>query len=72
MPIFKLAVENTARKRGSLEEITDWRDICDDIKHEPEIQRLWNNYQKENNYASDINFDDLMNNLIEVGNYLKI
>lgn len=72
MPIFKLAVENTARKRGSLEEMTEWRDICNEIKQEPEIQRLWNNYQKENNYALDISFDDLMTNLIEVGNYLKI
>lgn len=34
MPIFKLAVENTARKRGSLEEMSEWMEICDDIKQE--------------------------------------
>lgn len=71
MPIFKMAVENTARKRGSLEEMDEWMEICEDIKQEPVLEKLWINYQNENQYAADISFDDVVNNLVEVGNSLN-
>ena len=71
MPIFKLAVENTARKRGSLEDMAEWMEICEDIKKEPALERLWNNYRRDNQYASDINFEDVVENLFEVGNQLE-
>lgn len=71
MPIFKLAVESTARKRGSLEEMAEWMEICEDIRKEPALERLWNNYRRDNHYASDINFEDVVENLFEVGNQLE-
>lgn len=71
MPVFKKALENTARKRGSLEEISEWMEICDDIKQEKALERLWNNYRKDNQYALDISFEDVVNNLVEVGNQLE-
>ena len=71
MPVFKLAVENTAKKRGSLEEMAEWMEICEDIKKEPALERLWNNYRKDNQYASDISFEDVVRNLFEVGNQLE-
>lgn len=71
MPIFKLAVENTAKKRGSLNEMAEWMEICEDIKQEPVLEKLWLNYQNENQYAADISFEDVVNNLIEVGKYLN-
>ncbi len=71
MQIFKMAVENTARKRGSLEEMEDWMEICEDIKQEPALEKLWLNYQNENQYAEDISFKDIVDNLIEVANYLN-
>ena len=71
MRIFKMAVVNTARKRGSLEEMADWMEICEDIKQEPALEKLWINYQNENQYAADISFKDIVDNLIEVANYLN-
>ncbi len=71
MPVFKLAVDNTAKKRGSLEEMSEWKEICDDIKQEIALERLWNNYRNDNQYASDISFEDVVNNLIEVGTSLN-
>lgn len=71
MPIFKMAVENTARKRGSMEEIAEWIEICEEIKQESALEKLWINYQKENQYATDISFIDVVENLIEVGTYLN-
>ncbi|MBK5244645.1 MAG: nucleotidyl transferase AbiEii/AbiGii toxin family protein [Eubacteriaceae bacterium] len=71
LPIFKLAVENTARKRGSLAEMGEWQEICEEIKDEPALERLWINYQNENHYATAISFTDVVDNLIEVGNCLN-
>lgn len=71
MPVFKLAVENTARKRGSLQEMSEWIEICEDIKKEKALERLWNNYRNDNQYASEINFEDVVKNLIEVGSQLE-
>lgn len=71
MPIFKVAVENTAKKRGSLAEMAEWMEICEDIKQEPALEKLWNNYRKDHQYASYISFEDVVNNLIDVGNELN-
>lgn len=71
LSIFKLAVENTARKRGSLDELEEWAEICEEIKQEPALERLWINYQNENHYASAISFKDVVENLIEVGKCLN-
>ncbi len=70
MPIFKLAVESTAKKRGSLGEMEEWNEICNDIKQESSLKRLWDNYRKDNQYAAEISFEDVVNNLIEVGKQL--
>ena len=55
----------------SSEEIEEWLEICEDIKKEPALERLWNNYRKDNQYASDISFEDVVKNLYEVGNQLE-
>lgn len=71
LPVFKQAVENTASKRGSLAEMDEWAEICEDIKAEPALKQLWSNYQKEYDYAKAISFQDVVANLIEVGQCLK-
>ena len=56
MDILKTAVLHTARKRGSLEEINDWKEVLHDIREEPILNQLWKNYTSENNYASKLAF----------------
>lgn len=70
-PVFKLAVQHTARKRNSLEEMGEWLEICKDIKQESALSELWKNYIKDNQYAANITFEKVVNNLIEVGQYLN-
>ncbi|MBO1265274.1 nucleotidyl transferase AbiEii/AbiGii toxin family protein [Proteiniclasticum sp. SCR006] len=65
------AVGNTAKQRGSLELLADWQEICEDIKKEKTLEMLWINYQKENNYAADISFEEVTNNIQEVAQYLN-
>lgn len=67
---FRRAVENTARKRGSSEYMKQWNEICEEIQKEPALEKLWANYQADNNYASDLTFADVANNVLEVAQYL--
>lgn len=68
---FRNAVENTAKKRGSTEVIDEWQEICEEIRMEPAIENLWVNYQKENQYASDISFEAVVSNLVDVALYIN-
>lgn len=60
MEYLRAAVIHTAEKRGSLEEIRDWRDILRDIREEPPMHLLWKSYAAENSYASELEFSDVL------------
>lgn len=68
---FIRAVENTAKKRGSLKYLSEWQEICEDIRTEQTLRNHWINYQKENKYAEGISYDDVVKNLWEVSQYLS-
>lgn len=57
---LRMAVLHTAKKRGSLEEIKDWRDILRDIHEETPMHLLWEGYAAENNYAKELSFSDVL------------
>lgn len=57
IPILKLAVEHTARKRGSLEMLAEWEEILQDIREEEALRNLWRNYIADNAYAAGLSFD---------------
>ena len=42
--ILKAAVLHTAQKRDSVEDMKDWREILKDIREEPQLYLLWDNY----------------------------
>lgn len=69
--ILKLAVEHTAQKRGSLEEIKDYKAICQEILEEDDLNRLWNNYAKENGYAAQLDYKDMVNTVLTVGEFIE-
>ena len=69
--ILKLAVEHTAQKRGSLEEIKDYKAICQEILEEDALNRLWNNYAKENGYAAQLDYKDMVNTVLAVGEFIE-
>lgn len=69
--ILKLAVEHTAQKRGSLEEIKDYKAICQEILEEDALNRLWNNYAKENGYAAQLDYKDMVNTVLTVGEFIE-
>lgn len=69
--LFRLAVEYTAAKRGSLELLKEYKEICDEMKNEQALQDLWENYIKDNIYASQLKYDDLIANVLEVGKFIE-
>ena len=67
VPVLKLAVEHTARKRGSLADMADWKGIVQDIREETALQQIWNNYVRDNAYAAGLSFDVVVDTVEAVG-----
>ena len=69
---FRAAVLHTAKKRGSVTDIEDWRAIIDEISEEPKLQTLWNNYISENKYIGKLEFGVVLQTLEEVAMQLDL
>lgn len=63
--VLKTAVLHTAKKRDSIKDMEEWREILDDIKNEPLMQTLWNNYVAENQYIGELSFEEVLKTVEE-------
>ncbi len=63
--VLKAAVLHTAKKRDSINDIEDWREILADIKAEPLMQSLWDNYVAENQYIGKLSFEEVLKTVEE-------
>lgn len=68
--ILKAAVLHTAQKRDSVEDIHDWKDILQEIREEPNLYRLWDNYVAENKYIGELAFHEVLDTVEEVAKLL--
>lgn len=50
----------TAQYRGTSEIIKDWKKIVEKIANDSKMQRQWKRYQKDNFYAEEIEYNDLI------------
>lgn len=64
--VLKAAVLHTAKKRDSVKDIEDWQEIIADIKTEPLMQSLWDNYVAENQYIDELSFEEVLKTVKEV------
>ena len=64
--VLKTAVLHTAKKRDSVKDIEDWQEIIADIKNEPLMQSLWDNYVAENQYIVELSFEEVLKTVEEV------
>ena len=69
--MFKLAVKHTSTKRGSYELMAKYESICSEVKVDSSLMSNWRNYVEDEKYAARLSFDEVVDNAIEVGNYLK-
>lgn len=70
MDILKAAVLHTAQKRKSLEDIKDWKDILKDLREEPQMYLLWDNYIAENKYIGNLKFHVVLDTVEEIAQIL--
>lgn len=66
--IFIAALNATAQKRVSLTALQDQRKILQAIQSDTPMRQRWDLYCKENFYANNIEFDDVINSLVEILN----
>ena len=69
--VLKSAVNNTAQKRNSTSEIDDAVEIINEMRDEKYLHNLWKNYTATYAYAANIAFNDLIDNLLDVAEFLK-
>lgn len=70
--ILKLSIKNTFDKRESFNYLKDYEQILDGIFSYDRIVSLWNGYAKNNKYANDIKFEEIINELKEFISNLDI
>jgi predicted nucleotidyltransferase component of viral defense system len=64
--ILKTALEETAKKRGSLSVLGQYESIVVSIRNSSEMQNFWSNYQKEFDYAKDISFEETCDMVLKI------
>jgi predicted nucleotidyltransferase component of viral defense system len=63
---FKTALHATSKKRGSLSALLDKQKILQTIQADAIMRQRWERYCKENYYATDIPFDDVIGGMMEI------
>ncbi len=70
--VLRVAVIHTAEKRDSVDDIMDWRDILKDIREEPQLYLLWDNYAADNKYIGDLKFNEVLDTVDEIAKILDL
>lgn len=63
---LKAALNATTEKRSSVEVIKDYRRIINTVRNSEVMQKQWNNYQKDFEYATDIAFGDACDTVMKL------
>lgn len=70
LEILKLAVTRTAKKRESLDTMSEWKEIIEDMKVDTALKELWKNYCENNAYASEVSFENVMETTLHIAEML--
>lgn len=54
--LFKLALQETASHRGSIEQIHDTNKLLTKIESSPDLLKMWNKYSRQFSYANNITY----------------
>lgn len=64
--VLRKALEQTAKNRGSMIIIPDYKVIIENILNSNQMQRFWENYQHDFAYARDISFKMACDTIIKI------
>lgn len=65
--VLKIAIYETAEHRNTLDIIKEWEKVINQLKNNDIMEKQWERYQKDNFYAKDINYGNLIESLEEIG-----
>ena len=68
---LKEAIKETSKHRESIGIIEHWQETIDLIRENENLLKQWKKYQKNNIYAEDIEYDDLIQAIEEIGNIFE-
>ena len=69
---MKEALEATVEKRGSIMVLKDYRKIMDTVKNSQIMQKQWDSYRKDFEYAADITFVDVCDTIAQLMDKIEI
>lgn len=69
--VLKDAITYTAKHRKSSEILKDWKEVIEILKDNRKMQEQWKRYQKDNFYAREISYEDLIENIKKVGQVIE-
>jgi hypothetical protein len=68
--VFKAALENTVKKRGTTEQMVDINEVIQIVSGSPILIDLWQRYQKKYTYAADVSWEIAMEALLKLAKML--
>lgn len=69
---LKQAIISTAKHRETLEVIKDWKEVVEILKDDKTMKNQWERYKKNNFYAEGIEYKDLIESIVKVGEVFNI
>ena len=67
---LKDAIYSTAEHRNTINTIKDWSKIIEQLDNSDIMKKQWERYKKDNFYAKEIKYEDLIESLKQVGKIL--
>ena len=67
---LKSAIYSTAEHRNSIDIIKNWNMSVEQLENSDIMKNQWERYQKDNFYAKDIKYEDLIDSLKQIGKIL--
>ena len=67
---LKDAIYSTAEHRNTINIIKDWSKIIEQLNNSDIMKKQWEGYQKNNFYAKEIKYEDLIKSLNQIGKIL--
>lgn len=71
LDILKKAIYQTAEHRHTLHVIKDWKTAVTQLNDSDIMRKQWKKYQKDNFYANDIEYSDLIESLKSIGDLIS-
>ena len=71
IPMLRAAIDATAEKRGTIDSVENYEEVISMIKSSEIMKQRWNMYRNDFDYATDIEFEDTCDAVLEIMSVLK-